>query len=333
MNWYRELGGTYENTKKFGRKVFVAIDKPLENELTRFSQDKRDVYCTPYMYKTQPQSSSEMYGPLYLDFDSDDYYKARVDLLITMSVLKTEFGLTSDNYNLYFSGSKGFHMVVSPIVLGIYPKKMLNNDYKKIAQYLNSKSIHKTIDTRIYDTVRLFRVVNTINGKSDLYKINITEKELRDLSFEEIKELAKSPRPENKALPIYNTTAVMKYNEIINYKEEKTIEEHARERQRETGELLPCIIGILEQGAQKGRRNDTTMILASALFQAKENLKEVTEVILEWNSYNEEPLSEDEIRTTIMSAYRYSRAGKGYGCTTIRELGYCLQGCPINRGN
>lgn len=335
MNWYREIGGVYENAQKFGRKVFIGSNDNLIEAAKRFGEKLIDRYVTMYNYKGETQSEADMYGSFYLDFDADNLARAQEDLSIVVRALKDDFNLLTSQYRIYFSGAKGFHLVISPMLFDIMPKKKLNEDYKKLALYFSQRTVHKTIDTRIYDSVRLFRIPNTINSKTGLYKVRINEEEALTYSLERLEELASEPRID--VSPTYNRSkkAIEKYKEIIELEEEEKLIQRKAAIDRPLNnkqELLPCVLTILSQGAEKGNRNNTAIILASCLLQAKDDIKEVMELMVEWNeSINVEPLPESELRTTVLSAYGGYKNGQVFGCKSIREIGFCLTECHLNR--
>ena len=80
--------------------------------------------------------------------------------------------------------------------MGIKPQKRLNRLFKLIASEVKEMLPNKTLDTAIYDSVRLFRVVNSIHQKTGYYKIPLTYEELKNISYGEIIDTAKQPRPE-----------------------------------------------------------------------------------------------------------------------------------------
>ena len=90
----------------------------------------------------------------------------------------------------FFSGAKGFHIGLPSALFGMEPSKDLPRIHKLLAKMI-AKDV--SIDTAIYEQNRLWRIPNTKNSKSGLYKIRLTNDQLATLSIEEIKELAKQP--------------------------------------------------------------------------------------------------------------------------------------------
>lgn len=299
-----------------------------------------DVFKRIYSSEKEDTEEGTIYGPMYLDFDNDkisdehEFMKVRADVNMVLCALEDDWRIPSEMIRLYFSGSKGFHIMIDPIVFGAKPKDDLNMDYKVIAMELNNQCCYKTIDTRIYDKRRLFRIENSINSKCNLYKIPLYPSELMDYSYEELKEMAKTPRMIRVKNPEEVRIATMIYKsrirKISQYNIIKTAEKAAKKNTTSTKkykgpkEILPCIISGIEEGAPIGSRNNILVALASALFQYGQNEDQVLELMLQWNESNEESLNEKEIHTTVISAERMFETGKKYGCDTFKSLGLCV---------
>ena len=148
--WYLEIGGFYniKNKKIFGRNIFIEYTNKEEfnNMVKRFNNI--DVYCTNYLYDNKDQNNSNLIGPLYIDLDNDinddeSYNKVKEDTLFAINYLNTFLYIPKEYINIYFSGNKGFHIIVSHITLGIEPCKNLNEKYKALANEIknNTKKI------------------------------------------------------------------------------------------------------------------------------------------------------------------------------------------------
>lgn len=338
--WYREAGGMYVNgkTKAFTRNIYI---NPFDYTEIRKRFNNKDVYVTPYIYNKKPQKDSLLYGSFYIDLDLkvsklEDYEKVRLDTLMVLSILTTEFKISLKDIEIYFSGNKGFHIVIHPITLGILPKKDLNYDFKLFAKRIKSFTLNKTIDTVVYDSVRLMRVNNTINSKSGLYKVRVTRKMIETFSYAQMKYYASKPRFDIKRTNVKsNFEASKRYREYINaqIQEEEKVLERPNKKLKKMDGLLPCLAYMLENPPEKGCRNNTTIILASALFQCGGSVKEVTETLLDWNNNNPNKISQYEIRNTVHSAYRRFKEDKGYGCKSVKQLGQCLGPlCKLYKG-
>lgn len=325
-----EYGGIKNNT--FCRNIFST-----DNDQSIIDTFERDIYKTIYRYENKSIDTCNFVSPLYLDLDIDNieenYDKLIRDLKILIHKLMSEFYLEMDDIQIYFSGSKGFHIIISENIFGFVPNRTINKDLKKIATYLKAYTLTKCIDTKIYDYKRLFRIPNTINSKTNLYKVYIPYNELINMKYNDLVKYASSIKEYELKKYKYNEKAAISFNNLIdkiNKRErEKTNIKVAKEYIKKK-ELLPCVKYILQNGSTNGQRNNTTIALANSLFQIGYTKKEVTEIIELWNdTKNEEPLPLKEITITIKSAYNNSKNNIFYGCSSFRELDVCVKGCPI----
>lgn len=325
-----EYGGVQNNT--FRRNIFG--EQNDENIINSFESD---TYCTIYKYDNENIDSCNFIAPLYLDLDIDnieeDYNKLIRDLKILIHKLVTEFHVEQNDIQIYFSGSKGFHLIISENIFGFEPGRTLNKDLKKVAVYLKAYTLTKCIDTKIYDYKRLFRINNTINSKTGLYKVRISYDDLIDMSYDDLIEYASKPKDIEPDKYLYNDKASESFTNLIeklNKRDREKINIQIAKEYIRKKELLPCVKYILQNGSPNGQRNNSTIALANSLFQVGYNQDEVIEIITTWNeTKNEEPLPDREIRATIKSAYNNSRQNIYYGCSSFRELDVCVKGCPI----
>ena len=325
-----EYGGVQNNT--FRRNIFG--EQNDENIINSFESD---TYCTIYKYDNENIDSCNFIAPLYLDLDIDnieeDYNKLIRDLKILIHKLVTEFHVEQNDIQIYFSGSKGFHLIISENIFGFEPGRTLNKDLKKVAVYLKAYTLTKCIDTKIYDYKRLFRINNTINSKTGLYKVRILYNDLINMSYDELIDYASKPKDIKSDDYLYNDKASESFTNLIeklNKRDREKINIQVAKEYIRKKELLPCVKYILQNGSPNGQRNNSTIALANSLFQIGYNQDEVVEIITTWNeTKNEEPLPDREIRATIKSAYNNSKQNIYYGCSSFRELDVCVKGCPI----
>ena len=331
MEWYLECGGVYNinNQKVFGRKVFVSPEDLQSTTNKKFNNI--DAYSTNYMYNEEDQNNSDIIGPLYIDLDGDindeeSYNKVKQDALTAISYMNTHLKVPKEFIRIYFSGSKGFHIIVPHVVFGIQPCKDLNNKFKTIALEINKHTLNKTVDTRIYDKKRLIRLPHSINGKTGLYKVPLTENILRASTYNSIKLYASMDRNIDIKEAKLIEDSRLAFNEITKPKKKP-------KRANNTTFINPnyeiplCVKFIYANGAIEGQRNNTLIILASALLQKGMDIEECIEIMNQWNEEKNEPaLNSSEVESTVRSAYRNLMDGRRYGCASIRELGACVGG-------
>lgn len=331
-----EFGGLKNNF--FRRNIYYKIDINFNRKLNSFKKkyNNTDIYNTLYTYDSLNIEDSSLLGPFYLDFDSlnieEEYFIIRREVYQTIKYLKRIWGIPEYMIKLFFSGAKGFHIIVPYQTIGIIPDIELNFKYKKIAKLIAKECNLKHLDTSIYDKRRLFRIVNSINSKTGLYKIPLTLECLMQSNLNDIKQIAATPKEILYEDPIKIEKAFKYYTNLFRLSNKKVYSNKSNENKINyyNNELLPCIESILKNNVKQGKRNNTTVILASSLFQKRKTLKEVIDILQEWNKYNEPSLSEAELITTIASAQNMSNNNKYYGCNSIKNLDLCIKNkCPL----
>lgn len=283
------------------------------------------IFKTTFNYNSDNQDEAYLHGDFYLDFDSSDFELVRQDAIKAISYLKVVFGLSNpmDQLRVYFSGNKGVHIIVPSEVIGITPRKNLNEVFRTIADAISEFSTNKTIDLKIYDNKRLFRIPNSIHEKTGLHKVEITLDELRYEKGDCIRNLAKNQRnfipkeyslckQANKMYETFIERTAIRLNDFKNIKSTGTLKY-----------TPPCILKILEDGAKEGQRNHTIAILSSFFKSNGKNLDEALEILERWNTEkNSNPTPSSELKKTARSLYT---SEKSYGCSSIKTLELCMK--------
>lgn len=330
-NYLIETGFGYERNSEymFSRNRYIPY-----GAVNLFASERNhySCFCTTYRYNSRDIDNALKYGDLYFDFDSiDDFEKVRKDAMTVISFLYYVFSIqNTECLRIYYSGNKGVHIMVPAIVLGIEPHVSLNNIYKHIATIAKGISPNKTIDTQIYDNKRMFRIPNSIHEKSKLYKIPITIDELENLSIDEIRNLAKSPRQITyKYNPMFIPAARKRYEKMI---EEYMIAEKDKARnnkkrfQKKLDFVPPCIDFLLKNGAREGERNLSIACISGFCKSYGRTLEETIEFITDWNDNNIKPTGKQEMIKTVKSIFT---SEKQFGCSTLDSISVCDKSCKI----
>ena len=315
-----ETGYWIDKKKKiFKRNEIIPV--AFENAI-RIKRNNIGIFKTAYSYNVENQNDAYLYGDFYLDFDSQDFEEVREDVKMALSYLKIVFKLdVNRDCNIFYSGNKGVHITVPARIFGIEPNKKLNEVFKLIATAISDYTKNKTLDLRIYDNKRMFRIANSKHESTNRYKIYITLDELNDLTHKEIKSLANSPREIPEKIVKYSNDAHRMY---LTFKEraDKNIAKFNNIKSNGTLKYMPpCIVDILNNGAINGKRNNTIAILTSYYKASGKDLKETLKLIKTWNSEkNSIPTSESEINKTCRSIFLKDN---NFGCTAIKALDLC----------
>ena len=337
-----ELGGKKKD-RNFQRNILTTL-----NEINSFRKEfnNTDIYSTIYQYNSTDQNESLLYAPLYFDLDYNDLVNEdteetafeiiREDAKKVIAILDALFYIPEEQLKIYFSGAKGVHILVPQPILGIQPRKDLNEVFRTLVTDIKKYIPNGTVDTKIYDNKRLFRLPNSINGKTGLYKIPLLASELRTLSFNDVKLLAKEPRKVEIAKPVYNTRANRMFSRYIDEWLEKLreIEDRKNKTYKTSFKYVPpCIQTILEEGVGEGSRNHTVAAISSFFKQQGLSENEVLDRLTKFNAEMvQPPLAAKEVETTVSSIFSGEYR---YGCRTLIELGFCKTECKIaqKKGN
>src|SRR5690606_14230057 len=106
---------------------------------------------------------------LPIDIDSENLQEAQDSLNKFVQNLKG-YEINPSICRFYSSGSKGFHIMIPSRLFGACPSPDIIKRFRSVALSL-AKGIK--IDTSIYDKTRIFRLPNTINSRSNLFKIEL----------------------------------------------------------------------------------------------------------------------------------------------------------------
>lgn len=318
------------------RGNIVTIDtKPTSNkEVYRsvylFSQDFKD-----YVNKNKSKNSSGIAG--YKGIVSIDYIPLDFDgdvLSTTLDLCKKYIQYLSSYWHIdcrrlkyYFSGSKGFHILIPADMILFKPSVDLPNQIKNFVRNLNTEFKEDySSDLSIYDRTRAFRVENTINQKSGLYKIQLLYNEIISLTAEQICILAKEPR--TLTLP----SIKIKTNKILQELFEKNEVKKEPIKQKEESKIVTrgklCYAQIL-QGVKEGFRDNCALRLATHFRKEGMDYDTTLAAMLKWNEKNQPPMQDEEIERKTLSAYNVDY---DFGCNDDILQNFCSEEC-ILKGN
>jgi hypothetical protein len=261
---------------------------------------------------------------------------SRADAVKLTHFFIEKFGMTEDEIRVYFSGSKGFHVLVNPVVFGVKPHKQLHRIYKFIAVNLETQLNLQSLDKgSIYGHGRMWRMVNSIHFKSGLFKVELNHEELKGDLRNVINNYAKAPRPDlyppdeveynlNDAAAEWFSRMEASWEEVEKLQADRvTLKDEVLSKM----DGLPvCVQFILERGILKsGDRNKATMALASYYKDTGHSQQETTSVLLDWvkkipKSFTSSSPSEVDASTVGCVKTVYGDDKYHFGCAFIRSL-------------
>ena len=310
---------------RFVRNLFYR-----ENEMYRFRRQygNTDVYQTVWRYE-KPEPDSRYIGDFYLDIDNHDLKEAQADAIEAAEYME-ENGVPACHINVFFTGGKGFH-VTAPWQLYVdYYEPKLNQVWKQAAKEIKNKKDVESIDLKIYDKRRLFRLINSIHGGTGLYKIPLTLDELYNYSILRIEELAECKRV------LYKTSSPVLIPKLREFFEDtrqiiaKRAERYPQTRQFPANPFpnsdIPCIKNLLA-GVKEGTRNGAAFTLACYFKYQGCGEQDVVKKLVSWNDRNLPPLESFEVMSIIKSVFENEYR---IGCSSPMLEMFCDEDrCPI----
>jgi len=227
-------------------------------------------------------------------------------------------------YKIFFSGT-GFHIHIPSSAFTYKPHKDL---HIKLKQVLKEHGIFEYADPAVTDKLRLIRVPNTRNGKSRLYKVQITNNMLEgDIS--DIMEYAKKPREmddkDMECMPVFNI--------LIDDKVETDDTIIVSQGRSADPSLYPCISGMLED-IPMGKRHMVALRLAAWFrwLYPEETVRTLMEAWRNQVSGNSNVFPKKEMDSIITNCYDgHNGSGYRYGCHDPIMDDYCKNTCRLYR--
>lgn len=288
-----------------------------------------DCYKTVYRYpaeflqhwKENKNSVKGYTGPAYADWlpMDIDHADGEVALQNVRQVIQRMeiIGVDVNACKYAISGSKGWHVLVPSGMMGAEPSVSIHKRFRQVAEYLGMG----VIDTAIYDKTRLFRIPNTINSKSGLYKVEFYPDEILNLSLPELQEIARNPRYDVDIEMDYDVNEEL-YDLYHNYEEKVFKPKGAR------GELpsyKTCAAKMMRDKNQS-ERNNTAVRIVSHLRDTGLTHLMAWMATNEWNDSLDGPLDTQELQTVFESAWNSEYS---HGCNDDIKKRYCSEQCVL----
>ena len=307
-----------------------------ELEAWRKKHGDAELYSSVYRYLTDDPNIGCVLGGFAMDLDcEDDPDRAKREGYVLVYHLITKLKIPEHSVSIAFTGLKGIGIIVNRRVFGTEPSELLPRIHKSMAEELKEKLKLETLDLKVYDRRRLWRLENAKHPKSGLFKIRLTFSELQSLSIQQIRELASKRRP---------IIIRPEYHPLIPEAKEfyrrhvKKIEESLEDKKQKFTPadlsdlpIVPCAAKRLEIGADEGERNNTVFQLAVYFARAGKCLDEIRATMLDFNKRNHPPLPEDEVIHTLESAFKGVKEDKySVGCGSEALADLCDRDrCPL----
>jgi P4 family phage/plasmid primase-like protien len=175
----------FNNSKKstFNYKSLYSFDKSLQKYYEKNSTTKG--------FQREHYSNE-----IIIDFDGDkeidNLNDVKKEVGRFIEHLIDEYNIHSTNIKIFFSGRRGFHLIISRKFIGeTTPSESFSQYDKEFIKRLTKG--FKYVDLSLYNSSRIVRTKNSKHPESNFYKISLYGNQLK-LGVEDIKELASKPR-------------------------------------------------------------------------------------------------------------------------------------------
>ena len=229
-------------------------------------------------------------------------------------------------YKLYFSGNKGFHLGIPSTAFRWKPDPSL---HLKVKDALKNAGVFDFADSSVTDKIRLIRVNNTKNIKSQLWKCEISKKLLNaDDICTTMKEWAYRPRDVSE----FNLECDPVFDVLQRNKTQETVTPEFISQGRSADPVnYPCISNMLNT-IPMGERHATALRLASWFrWRYPENI--VRLIMEDWRKQIDDKhkrFTEKEMESIIKNCYDgHDGAGYRYSCKDTIMDKHCKETCRI----
>jgi len=266
----------------------------------------------------------KVWAPFFpIDMDHQELTPALEAARLLSSVFIERWAIDPDALQVYFSGAKGYHLMLDTRLFGkILPSKNLPPIFDSMRRHLAQElpqPLRETVDLTIKDRVRLLRLPNTLHEKSKLNKVILSLDELRHMTAEQIRSHARSRRE----LALTDETGFLSRAAIGENREAARFYQHIRRpvkavtrkpfpyrfhRPVDPARIeFPCAgaQAIWQSHIEPGQRNNCAIRLASELRLLGLTAEEAREKLLEWNERNDIELPSEELSVALRSAYQH----------------------------
>lgn len=294
----------------------------------------RDAYRTVYRYPDafrdhwqQTRTVSGYQGPSYADYlpidiDAADLADALAVARSACDRLAVRFEMRAEQLRIFFSGQKGFHLLLPAACVGAEPRADLHRVFAALAEAWCGGLAY---DGSIYDNVRLFRLSNTRHGKSGLFKIPLSAWELMHWTPEQIREAAHTKRQLEWEEPELHPAWAEAYQGL---QLDPPLASNAQ-ASGATTHAPPCIDAML-QGVGAGDRHGVALRLAAYFAHRGLPVDSIAPVLDRWNAKNTPPMdarrAQAEFAKLAGEATQYD-----FGCKDTLRQRFCGGACPYRK--
>ncbi|UOE58241.1 hypothetical protein IRB79_27355 (plasmid) [Cytobacillus oceanisediminis] len=321
---------------KEGANIFIRNEYRQVNWMNyqQFVQDyirnnpEWGLYTTAFQYSTSDPYTADLRGDFFIDFDDEeDIKKAQEDALkiIQHLTISPNYKIPVNMIRVYFSGKKGIHVIVPFRCFGVEWHPHLDKVYKIMAEELMPFAPNKTLDMKVYERRRLFRLPGSKHPSTGSYKVPMELKHLLAKSESDIQQLSKEPQY-GAWIQYDNPRPILEAQRYFSLCEQKFIHRFKKVFSKSGEDQTldfdpPCYEEMIENGPVKGSRNHIASMLVAFWRQRGISEQDAWDMLVDWNNGS---LTERELQTLFRSNFKGRYV---YGCNSIKLHANCPATC------
>lgn len=342
---------TSDNYRVYVRKDFVGGWELINvTEVDDWAEELgwRDLHMSLQRFAVNEEVTDDSLRFMDLIIELDDAKtKGQTALEETRRLISwfTQFSPRDGDLRVWFSGNKGFHIIISGISLGLFPAK----DIHVVASFVAGKICDEvgitTADYQMYSKKKTIRLPNsrhtnpykrTEDGPQFLYKVELSHEQVMKFSITDIHYYAQGQRK-----PLFTQAEVDANGPNQNiaplmgrihgeYEKMKMEVESVEKKLKFTGDLkgkIPiCIKDILNYNFSKYQRRNKAMLSLIAFFKDSGRPQdEVIKIVSDWTSgipwdTQKERERMAQVRPATVVAFNADGDGYDFSCRKCQSI-------------
>ena len=284
--------------------------------------DGQPLYRSVYLYDesaaeyvAEKGSLKNFFGVRYIDKipidvdKKDNSDEKTLDILRGIVYELEESDIGCGSFQCYFSGS-GYHIMLAGELFNFKPSSDLPYVVKQ-----TMRKVNPDIDLSIYMRTGIYRLQHSLNQKTGLNKIPLTNSEVMNLEPKDIFELAKGRRLDFEYTNL-EASGDLKHLVVEDIPDVKVLTNVS-----EPTKMTPCVQSMLNKGPSSGNRHLTALRIASHYKRHGIPSHYAKVSLLHWNNKS---LDENHINELVENVYNRNYQ---YGCQDSIMLEHCKTQC------
>ena len=284
--------------------------------------DGQPLYRSVYLYDEsaldyvkEKGSLKNFFGVRYIDKipididKKDNSNEKTLDILRGIVYELEESDIGCGSFQCYFSGS-GYHIMLAGELFSFKPSSDLPYIVKQTMRKVNSE-----IDLSIYMRTGIYRLQHSLNQKTGLNKIPLSNEEVMNLEPKDIFELAKDRRLD------FNYIKLEAEGDLKHLVVEDVPDVKVLANVSEPTKMTPCVQSMLNKGPASGNRHLTALRIASHYKRHGIPSHYAKVSLLHWNNKS---LEENHINELVENVYNRNYQ---YGCQDSIMVKHCKTQC------